>query len=159
MYILVSFPPSTHTHEACPICLPVCLLSSVPPPILSSPPPPNKTPLCAHPDLWICLICGHVGCGRYRGSHAADHWQSSGHGYALELETQVNGRRLGGRTGTAACAWFGGSGRRACAGAGAGAGDAGEHCFSPTHTHLVPFPQPCAHSACGTTSTTRTCTA
>lgn len=39
-------------------------------------------------DLWICLICGHVGCGRYRGSHAALHWQSSGHGYALELETQ-----------------------------------------------------------------------
>ncbi|KAL4430038.1 hypothetical protein ABPG77_004408 [Micractinium sp. CCAP 211/92] len=39
-------------------------------------------------DLWICLICGHVGCGRYRGSHAASHWQSSGHGYALELETQ-----------------------------------------------------------------------
>eukprot|EP00887_Chlorella_sp_A99_P007070 scaffold2.g7070.t1 len=39
-------------------------------------------------DLWICLICGHVGCGRYRGSHAAAHWQASGHGYALELETQ-----------------------------------------------------------------------
>lgn len=52
---------------------------------------------CAHArpwrcaDLWICLICGHVGCGRYRGSHAASHWQSSGHGYALELETQVGG--------------------------------------------------------------------
>jgi BRCA1-associated protein len=39
-------------------------------------------------DLWVCLICGHVGCGRYRGSHAAEHFQSSGHGYALELETQ-----------------------------------------------------------------------
>ncbi|GAB4818298.1 hypothetical protein N2152v2_005344 [Parachlorella kessleri] len=39
-------------------------------------------------DLWICLICGHVGCGRYRGLHAAAHWQESGHGYALELETQ-----------------------------------------------------------------------
>jgi BRCA1-associated protein len=39
-------------------------------------------------DLWICLICGHVGCGRYRGSHAASHWQESGHGYALELESQ-----------------------------------------------------------------------
>ena len=21
-------------------------------------------------DLWICLICGHVGCGRYHGGHA-----------------------------------------------------------------------------------------
>jgi BRCA1-associated protein len=39
-------------------------------------------------DLWICLICGHVGCGRYRGSHAHAHWGESGHGYALELETQ-----------------------------------------------------------------------
>lgn len=44
---------------------------------------------CGSPnDLWICLICGHVGCGRYRGSHAATHWQESGHGYALELESQ-----------------------------------------------------------------------
>ncbi|KXZ54622.1 hypothetical protein GPECTOR_4g687 [Gonium pectorale] len=39
-------------------------------------------------DLWICLICGHVGCGRYRAGHAADHWRTSGHCYALELETQ-----------------------------------------------------------------------
>jgi len=39
-------------------------------------------------DLWICLICGLVGCGRYKGSHAASHFQDSGHGYALELESQ-----------------------------------------------------------------------
>lgn len=39
-------------------------------------------------DLWICLICGHVGCGRYKGSHAETHWRESGHGYALELESQ-----------------------------------------------------------------------
>ena len=39
-------------------------------------------------DLWMCLICGHVGCGRYKGSHAANHFESSGHGYALELESQ-----------------------------------------------------------------------
>ncbi|EFJ47432.1 hypothetical protein VOLCADRAFT_92137 [Volvox carteri f. nagariensis] len=39
-------------------------------------------------DLWICLVCGHVGCGRYRAGHAADHWRTSGHCYALELETQ-----------------------------------------------------------------------
>lgn len=29
-----------------------------------------------------------MGCGRYRGSHASDHWEESGHGYALELGTQ-----------------------------------------------------------------------
>lgn len=39
-------------------------------------------------DLWMCLICGHIGCGRYRGSHAANHFELSGHGYALELESQ-----------------------------------------------------------------------
>jgi BRCA1-associated protein len=39
-------------------------------------------------DLWMCLICGHIGCGRYRGSHAANHFDSTGHGYALELESQ-----------------------------------------------------------------------
>lgn len=39
-------------------------------------------------DLWICLICGQVGCGRYRSKHAFDHWQQSGHCYSLELETQ-----------------------------------------------------------------------
>ena len=45
--------------------------------------------LCGHlQDLWICLICGHVGCGRYRAGHAADHWRAAGHAYALELEAQ-----------------------------------------------------------------------
>ena len=29
-------------------------------------------------DVWICLICGHVGCGRYREGHAVDHWRASG---------------------------------------------------------------------------------
>ncbi|CAH1134339.1 unnamed protein product [Ceutorhynchus assimilis] len=38
------------------------------------------------PDsLWICLICGHVGCGRYQGGHAASHHRESGHCYALQL--------------------------------------------------------------------------
>lgn len=38
------------------------------------------------PDaLWICLICGHVGCGRYQGGHAALHYRESGHCYALQL--------------------------------------------------------------------------
>lgn len=38
------------------------------------------------PDsLWICLICGHVGCGRYQAGHAASHYRESGHCYALQL--------------------------------------------------------------------------
>ena len=36
----------------------------------------------------MCLICGHVGCGRYREGHAAGHSKESGHAYALELEAQ-----------------------------------------------------------------------
>jgi BRCA1-associated protein len=37
--------------------------------------------------LWICLICGHVGCGRYQGGHAATHYRSTNHTYALQLGT------------------------------------------------------------------------
>ncbi|KAJ4259807.1 hypothetical protein NW762_007739 [Fusarium torreyae] len=39
-------------------------------------------------DIWICLICGYVGCGRYKGGHAKDHWKETAHCFALELETQ-----------------------------------------------------------------------
>ncbi|KAJ0172879.1 hypothetical protein K1T71_011055 [Dendrolimus kikuchii] len=35
--------------------------------------------------LWICLICGHVGCGRYENGHAAKHFLQSNHTYALQL--------------------------------------------------------------------------
>lgn len=49
----------------------------------------SKCSVCGTPtNLWICLICGHVGCGRYRDGHANEHWKTSGHCYALELETQ-----------------------------------------------------------------------
>ena len=39
-------------------------------------------------DVWICLICGRVGCGRYQQGHAVDHWRASGHCYSLELQSQ-----------------------------------------------------------------------
>ncbi|CAF4886355.1 unnamed protein product [Pieris macdunnoughi] len=35
--------------------------------------------------MWICLICGHVGCGRYEKGHAAKHFMLSNHTYALQL--------------------------------------------------------------------------
>ena len=39
-------------------------------------------------NLWICLICGNIGCGRYGRAHAQAHYQNTTHLYALELETQ-----------------------------------------------------------------------
>ncbi|KAI8610032.1 hypothetical protein BC830DRAFT_783412 [Chytriomyces sp. MP71] len=52
--------------------------------------PSNKCASCAATsNLWICLICGNVGCGRYESAHAAQHYgENPAHLYALELETQ-----------------------------------------------------------------------
>ncbi|XP_037951106.1 BRCA1-associated protein [Teleopsis dalmanni] len=36
-------------------------------------------------SLWICLICGHVGCGRYQGGHAAAHYRATNHAFAMQL--------------------------------------------------------------------------
>ncbi|XP_015603552.1 BRCA1-associated protein isoform X2 [Cephus cinctus] len=35
--------------------------------------------------LWICLICGHIGCSRYHKGHAFDHYQDTHHCYAMQL--------------------------------------------------------------------------
>ena len=38
-------------------------------------------------NLWACLICGHLGCGRYTSQHARLHFQAMGHSFSLELAT------------------------------------------------------------------------
>ncbi|KAI2622013.1 zf-UBP-domain-containing protein [Hypomontagnella submonticulosa] len=49
----------------------------------------NLCSVCDSPDdLWICLLCGNVGCGRYKGGHAKEHWKETAHTFSLELETQ-----------------------------------------------------------------------
>lgn len=64
----------------------------------------DTVPRCGHPDclrrgvdrsnsetnnLWACLICGSVGCGRYDdGKHALAHFHETNHCYAIELRTQ-----------------------------------------------------------------------
>ncbi len=38
-------------------------------------------------NLWLCLICCHIGCGRYTNEHAKRHFNVTGHSYSLELST------------------------------------------------------------------------
>ncbi|KAL4223545.1 hypothetical protein ACF0H5_017016 [Mactra antiquata] len=46
----------------------------------------NRCMKCGSQEsLWICLICGHIGCGRYVGLHAFRHFQETHHTYAMEL--------------------------------------------------------------------------
>jgi BRCA1-associated protein len=39
-------------------------------------------------NLWMCLVCGCVGCGRYSGEHAMAHFRATNHTYAIELSSQ-----------------------------------------------------------------------
>ncbi|KAG9156641.1 hypothetical protein Leryth_006612 [Lithospermum erythrorhizon] len=52
----------------------------------------DEKPICSVcgtlKNLWVCLICGFVGCGRYEKGHAIEHWRETQHHYSLELERQ-----------------------------------------------------------------------
>lgn len=37
---------------------------------------------------WVCVICGYIGCSRYKKGHARDHFLKQGHAYSMEIETQ-----------------------------------------------------------------------
>lgn len=51
--------------------------------------PPTACTVCGEDEkLWMCLVCGHVGCGRYSNEHAKAHFEATAHTYAMELETQ-----------------------------------------------------------------------
>lgn len=39
-------------------------------------------------NLWMCMLCGSVGCGRYQSGHARLHFEQTSHAYAIELHTQ-----------------------------------------------------------------------
>ncbi|XP_059432422.1 BRAP2 RING ZnF UBP domain-containing protein 1 isoform X1 [Corylus avellana] len=39
-------------------------------------------------NLWVCMICGFVGCGRYKERHAIRHWEDTQHCYSLDIRTQ-----------------------------------------------------------------------
>ncbi|KAI4185128.1 MAG: hypothetical protein LQ346_005972 [Caloplaca aetnensis] len=49
----------------------------------------NECAICrSDANLWICLICGSVGCGRYDAAHAFLHYQQTSHTFAMDLATQ-----------------------------------------------------------------------
>ncbi|XP_055330227.1 BRCA1-associated protein-like isoform X2 [Paramacrobiotus metropolitanus] len=56
-------------------------------------PPTTEEQTCAQcgvvsDDLWLCLICGHVGCGRNSGKHALVHFEETQHPYVYNIKTQ-----------------------------------------------------------------------
>lgn len=76
---------SFHVHclskwgdTTCPVCrynqTPECQLE-------------NKCMECSYDgdSLWMCIICGHVACGRYINGHAYDHFTQTQHTYAMQL--------------------------------------------------------------------------
>lgn len=36
-------------------------------------------------DLWICLICGNIGCGRYADAHAYRHFETTSHTFTMQI--------------------------------------------------------------------------
>ncbi|KAL8721009.1 MAG: hypothetical protein Q9225_002214 [Loekoesia sp. 1 TL-2023] len=49
----------------------------------------NECSICrSDANLWICLICGNVGCGRYDAAHAFLHYQQTCHSFAMDLATK-----------------------------------------------------------------------
>lgn len=52
----------------------------------------DAEPLCSvcasTSNLWICLICGNIGCGRYDSAHAYAHYEATSHCYAMDTTTQ-----------------------------------------------------------------------
>ncbi|KAI4840763.1 ubiquitin carboxyl-terminal hydrolase [Plasmodium brasilianum] len=39
-------------------------------------------------DIWLCLICSNIGCGRYQKSHAKIHSAKYNHHYCINLKTK-----------------------------------------------------------------------
>ncbi|KAL9103109.1 MAG: hypothetical protein Q9163_001820 [Psora crenata] len=49
----------------------------------------NECSVChSEENLWICLICGNVGCGRYDAAHAFAHFEKTSHCFAMDMATQ-----------------------------------------------------------------------
>ncbi|XP_012535394.1 BRCA1-associated protein isoform X2 [Monomorium pharaonis] len=77
-----------HTfHSSCLVkwgdtSCPICRYAQTPEPLADS-----RCMECdtSNDALWICLICGHVGCSRYHHGHAFEHYRDTHHCYAMQL--------------------------------------------------------------------------
>ncbi|KAK1685887.1 hypothetical protein QYE76_046735 [Lolium multiflorum] len=72
---------SMWVSSSCPVCQ-FCQKQS------ETPTNPTCSVCQTSENLWICVICGFVGCGRYKEGHSIRHWKDTQHCYSLDLETQ-----------------------------------------------------------------------
>uniref|UniRef100_A0ACD5UVB6 Uncharacterized protein n=1 Tax=Avena sativa TaxID=4498 RepID=A0ACD5UVB6_AVESA len=72
---------SMWVSSSCPVCQ-FCQKQS------ETPTNPTCSVCQTSENLWICVICGFVGCGRYKEGHSIRHWKGTQHCYSLDLETQ-----------------------------------------------------------------------
>ncbi|KAI1938682.1 hypothetical protein LOZ66_003485 [Ophidiomyces ophidiicola] len=50
---------------------------------------PAECSVChSEENLWICLVCGNIGCGRYDGAHAFAHFEETEHSFVMDLSSQ-----------------------------------------------------------------------
>lgn len=66
---------------------PVCRYTQTPPPVASNRcfECPEDCERSGEESLWICLVCGHIGCGRYLDGHAYKHYLDTQHTYSMQL--------------------------------------------------------------------------
>lgn len=50
--------------------------------------PPECSVCHSEVNLWVCLICGNVGCGRYDEAHAFAHYKETHHSFAMDIDSQ-----------------------------------------------------------------------
>ncbi|PRP79961.1 ubiquitin carboxyl-terminal hydrolase 49 [Planoprotostelium fungivorum] len=43
----------------------------------------------ADDHIWVCLLCGNIGCGRFVKQHAIQHWTTKSHPLAMEIFSKV----------------------------------------------------------------------
>lgn len=87
LYGVISILCNHSFHTNCLVkwgdtCCPVCRYSQTP----DYADIDNACTECgSNENLWICLICGYIGCGRYAGGHAHNHFKETQHTYSMEL--------------------------------------------------------------------------